>query len=89
MGNGLAAAHVWTLAVVGLRAAHARLALLGLLRHRRRCYRAGRPTPPGLLNWLPVVVARGRWRAVFLAVHTLVGDPVGLPALPHFCALAP
>ena len=45
MGVGLAATHVWTLAVVGLGAAHARLALFGLLRHRSQGYRATPPVP--------------------------------------------
>ena len=45
MGVGLAATHVWTLAVVGLGAAHARLALFGLLRHRSQGYRATARAP--------------------------------------------
>jgi len=45
MGVGLAATHVWTLAVVGLGAAHARLTLFGLLRHRGQGYRATTPVP--------------------------------------------
>jgi hypothetical protein len=45
MGVGLAATHVWTLAVVGLGAAHARLTLFGLLRHRSQGYRATPPVP--------------------------------------------
>ena len=88
MGNGLAATHVWTLAVVGLRAAHARLALLGLLRHKRRCYRAERPAPPGLANRLPVVVTRSRGGSVFLAIDTLIREALRLSSLTHFDALA-
>ena len=45
MGVGLAATHVWTLAVVGLGAAHARLTLFGLLRHRSQGYRATASAP--------------------------------------------
>ncbi len=45
MGVGLAATHVWTLAVVGLGAAHARLTLFGLLRHRTQGYRATAQAP--------------------------------------------
>lgn len=45
MGVGLAATHVWTLAVVGLGAAHARLTLFGLLRHRSQGYRATAQAP--------------------------------------------
>ena len=45
MGVGLAATHVWTLAVVGLGAAHARLTLFGLLRHRSQGYRATARAP--------------------------------------------
>jgi len=45
MGVGLAATHVWTLAVVGLGAAHARLTLFGLLRHRSQGYRARARAP--------------------------------------------
>ena len=45
MGVGLAATHVWTLAVVGLGAAHARLTLFGLLRHRSQGYRAKTRAP--------------------------------------------
>ena len=48
MGVGLAATHVWTLAVVGLGAAHARLALFGLLRHRSQGYRATARAPQGI-----------------------------------------
>ena len=47
MGVGLAATHVWTLAVVGLGAAHARLTLFGLLRHRSQGYRATARAPQG------------------------------------------
>jgi len=47
MGVGLAATHVWTLAVVGLGAAHTRLTLFGLLRHRSQGYRATAPAPQG------------------------------------------
>jgi len=47
MGVGLAATHVWTLAVVGLGAAHARLTLFGLLRHRGQGYRATARAPQG------------------------------------------
>jgi len=47
MGVGLAATHVWTLAVVGLGAAHARLTLFGLLRHRGQGYRATGRAPQG------------------------------------------
>ena len=45
MGVGLAATHVWTLAVVGLGAAHTRLTLFGLLRHRSQGYRATARAP--------------------------------------------
>ena len=45
MGVGLAATHVWTLAVFGLGAAHARLTLFGLLRHRSQGYRATARAP--------------------------------------------
>ena len=47
MGVGLAATHVWTLAVVGLGAAHARLTLFGLLRHKSQGYRATARAPQG------------------------------------------
>jgi|GEM_PF-6696719 len=42
-----ASTHVRALAVVGLRAAHARLALLGLLRHKDVRLSAEGPIPPG------------------------------------------
>jgi hypothetical protein len=48
MGVGLAATHVWTLAVVGLGAAHARLTLFGLLRHRGQGYRATARAPQSI-----------------------------------------
>ena len=48
MGVGLAATHVWTLAVVGLGAAHARLTLFGLLRHRSQGYRATAQAPQSI-----------------------------------------
>ncbi len=51
MGDGLAATHVWTLAVVGLGAAHARLTLFGLLRHRSQGYRATARAPQSIYPW--------------------------------------
>ena len=48
MGVGLAATHIWTLAVVGLGAAHARLTLFGLLRHRSQGYRATARAPQSI-----------------------------------------
>ncbi len=78
MGNGLAAAHVWTLAVVGLRAAHARLALLGLLRHR-----VARLTPENDVcasDLAPPCATVGIGRATLIGLRTDVGLAVGIGA---------
>jgi hypothetical protein len=68
MGVGLAATHVWTLAVVGLGAAHARLTLFGLLRHRSQGYRATARAPQGNLGGAPHVIASRISRAVFAVI---------------------
>ena len=63
MGVGLAATHVWTLAVVGLGAAHARLTLFGLLRHRSQGYRATARAPQS--SFMPAATCNSQPRTPY------------------------